>query len=87
MWRYFEKKNAEAIIAADKTFIHFHERNLHTLIPSSEKYVGSTVKFNEKEGYTLIVTMDLLSSSLLRPFIISLEIWEEFNEIVAKLKE
>ena len=85
--KIFQEKNAEAVIAADETFIHFHESNLRTLVPSSEKHVGSTVKFNEKEGYTLIVTMDLLSSSLLRPFIISLEIWEEFNEIVAKLKE
>ena len=57
-------------MAADETFIRFHERNSRILVPSGEKRVGSAAKFNEKEGCTLMVTMDLLSSSLLRPFII-----------------
>ena len=66
----FREKNVGAVMAADKTFIHFHERNLRVLVPSGEKRVGSVAKFNEKEGCTLMVTMDLLSSSLLRRFII-----------------
>ena len=66
----FREKNVGAVMAADETFIHFHERNSRILVPSGEKRVGSAAKFNEKEGCTLMVTMDLLSSSLLRPFII-----------------
>ena len=66
----FREKNVGAVMAADETFIRFHERNSRILVLSSEKRVGSAAKFNEKEGCTLMVTMDLLSSSLLRPFII-----------------
>ena len=66
----FREKNVGAVMAADETFIRFHERNSRILVPSVEKRVGSAAKFNEKEGCTLMVTMDLLSSSLLRPFII-----------------
>ena len=66
----FREKNVGAVMAADETFIRFHERNSRILVPSGEKRVGSAAKFNEKEGCTLMVTMDLLSSSLLRPFII-----------------
>ena len=57
-------------MAANETFICFHEQNSQILVPSGEKCVGSATKFNEKEGCTLMVTMDLLSSSLLQPFII-----------------
>ena len=57
-------------MAADETFFCFHKRHSHILIPSGEKRVGSAAKYNEKEGCTLMVTMDLLFSSLLRPFII-----------------
>lgn len=66
----FREKNGGSVMAADETFIRFHERYAHILDPSSEKYVGSAAKCNEKEGCTLMVTMDLISSSLLRPFIV-----------------
>ena len=61
----FREKNVGAVMAPDETFIRFHERNSRILVPSGEKRVGSAAKFNEKEGCTLMVTMDLLSSSLL----------------------
>lgn len=57
-------------MAGDETFICFHERNSRLLVPSGEKRVGSAAELNEKEGCTLMVTMDMLPSSLLRPFII-----------------
>jgi hypothetical protein len=57
-------------MAADEMFIRFHEHNSRILVPSGEKHVGTAAKFNEKEGCTLMVTMDMLSSSLLHQFII-----------------
>ena len=66
----FREKNVGAVMAADETFIRFHKHNTRILVPSGEKRVGTAAKFKEKEGCTLMVTMDVLSSSLLRPFII-----------------
>jgi len=57
-------------MVADETFTCFHKRTSRILVPSGENCVGSAAKINEKEGCTLMVTMDLLSSSLLRTFII-----------------
>jgi hypothetical protein len=57
-------------MAADEMFTRFHERNSLILVPSGEKRVGTAAKFNEKEGSTMMVTMDMLSSSLLHPYII-----------------
>ena len=57
-------------MAADEMFIRFHEHNSHILVSFSETHVGSVAKFNEKEGCMLMKTMDLLSYSLLHPFII-----------------
>ena len=51
-------------MVAVETFIPFHEFNSLILVPSGEKRAGSTTKLNEKEGCKLMVTMDLLSSSL-----------------------
>ena len=58
----FREKNVGAVMAADETFIRFHERNSRILVPSGEKLVGSTAKFIEKEGCTLMVTMKLLNN-------------------------
>jgi hypothetical protein len=66
----FREKNVGAVMAADETCIRFHERNSRILVLSGEKRVGTAAKFNEKEGCTLMVTMDMLSSSVSRPFII-----------------
>jgi hypothetical protein len=66
----FREKNVGAVMAADETFICFHEHNSRILFPLGEKRVGTAAKFDEKEGCTLMVTMDMLSSSLLCPFII-----------------
>jgi len=68
--KVFRDKNVGAVMAADETFIHFHERHSRILVPTGERHVGSSMRINEKDGCTLMVTLDLLSSSLLRPFII-----------------
>jgi len=53
------------------TLVEADERLIcRVLVPTGEKHVGSSMKINEKDEFTLMVTLDLLSSSLLRPFII-----------------
>ena len=56
--KVFRDKNVGAVMAADETFIHFHERHSRILVPTGEKHVGSAMKINEKDGCTLMVTMD-----------------------------
>jgi hypothetical protein len=49
-----------AVMAAGDSFVRFHQRNTRFLVPLGEKRVGNAAKFNENEGCTLMVTMDML---------------------------
>ena len=77
-------------MATDESLSYFHERDLRVLVPSDEKRVGTAAKFDEKEGYTLMVTVGLLFSSLLCPFIIFTgkfsrnlkKQWQTYSEIL-----
>jgi hypothetical protein len=50
--------NIEVVLAADETFVHFHERGTTVLAPVGEKRIGSTCKIDDKAGCTLVPTMD-----------------------------
>jgi len=58
------------VIAADETFLRFHESSSKVLAPKGAKRVGMALKCNEKEGCTLMVSMEMISSQLLPPFVI-----------------
>ena len=64
----FQENIFGVVIAADKLYIRVPQRNSRFLVPLDEKQVRNEAKFNEKEGCTLMMTMDMLSSSLLRSF-------------------
>jgi hypothetical protein len=66
----FLKEGADVILAANETFLKFHERDIRFLVPRGVKRVGSASKMDEKDGCTLMVTMDMATSQLTHPFII-----------------
>ena len=66
----FEEENVSVVIAADETFLRFHESLSTVLAPEGAKRVGTAIKCNKKEGCTLMVSMEMISSQLLPPFAI-----------------
>jgi len=66
----FKAENVSVVIAADETFLRFHESSSEVLAPRGAKRVGTSLKCNEKEGCTLMVSMEMISSQLLPPFVI-----------------
>jgi OTU-like cysteine protease/DDE superfamily endonuclease len=66
----FRNEQVEVVLAADETFLKFHERDTSLLVPRGVKRVGSAAKLDEKDGCTLMVTMDMSSSQLIPPFLI-----------------
>ena len=66
----FREEDVEVVIAADETFLRFHEASSTVVAPKSVKRVGTAIKSNEKEGCTLMVSMEMITSQLLPPFVI-----------------
>ena len=66
----FREKDVQVVIAADETFLRFHEASSTVVAPKGAKRVGAAMKSNEKEGCTLMVSMEMISSQLLPPFVI-----------------
>jgi hypothetical protein len=66
----FQKAEVDVVVAADETFIRFHEEDSRVLAPVGEKRIGKAVTCDGKSGCTVLPTMDMLSSQLLPPLII-----------------
>ena len=66
----FVASGVEVVLAADETFIRFHEEDSSIICPVGAKRVGRASKKDLKDGATLMVTMDMASSQLTQPFII-----------------
>ena len=56
-WKRFNDEHVDVFIYADKTFPCFHEALLTIVVPKVPKRVVSAVKYNKKEGFTLMVSM------------------------------
>ena len=55
----FKKENVDVVVAADETFVRFHESKNTVIAPLGEKRVGSTAKIDEKSGCTVLPLMDM----------------------------
>ena len=66
----FAEENVSVVISADETFLRFHEASSKVLAPEGTKRVGTALKYKEKEGCTVMVSMEMISSQLLPPFVI-----------------
>ena len=68
--RLFASEGEWYIINADETFLHFHEVSGRYIVPKGEEHVGIASKMSEKDGCTLMVSMEWRTSSLIMPFMI-----------------
>ena len=66
----FMEEDVDVVLAADETFIRFHESYDTVLAPIGEKRIGSTARIDNKMGCTVLPTMDMSASCLLPPMII-----------------
>jgi len=66
----FKDEDALVVICADETFLRFHESSSTVVAPKGAEWVGASIKFNEKEGYTLMVSMEMISLQMLPLFVI-----------------
>lgn len=64
------EEDVQVVIAADETFLRFHDASSTVVAPEGAKRVGTAMKSYEKEGCTLMVSMEMISSQLLPPFVI-----------------
>ena len=68
--KLFASKGVRYIINADETFLRFHEVSGRYIVPKGEEHVGIASKMSEKDGCTLMVSMEWRTSSLIMPFMI-----------------
>ena len=66
----FSKAKVNVVINCDETFIRFHEASKKVLARKGSKRVGVARKLDNKDGCTLMVSMEMRSSQLLPPFVI-----------------
>ena len=66
----FLKENVDYILSSDETFLLFHERYKKVLSKKGSKRVGVARKIDEKDGGTVMVSMEWSSSSLIMPMLI-----------------
>jgi hypothetical protein len=67
---YFKDARVDVVLAADETFIRFHESRGLLIAPSGEKRVGTAAQIDDKAGCTVLPTMDMTASQLLTPMVI-----------------
>ena len=61
----------DVVINADEIFLFFLHDETHVIAPTGIRRVGSNVNpDNDKLGMTVMISMELLSSTLLPPFMI-----------------
>ena len=58
------------MLSSDETFVNFYECIDLSLVPKGTKKVASALKINEKEGCTVMVTLDMLGNRVLPPLIV-----------------
>ena len=75
----FQDENVEVVISEDD-FLKFHERSDTYIVPKVTKRIGSSGKYDEKTGCTLMVTVDMLSSKLVEPMMIFIGSFGERNQ-------
>ena len=66
----FSRANVDVVLAADETFIRFHEDRGFVIGPTGEKRIGAAAQIDDKAGCTVLPTMDMTASRLLAPMVI-----------------
>ena len=66
----FKEENVDAVLSVDETFLRFHECTKKVLAPIGVKRVGVALSDNEKNGSSVMITLDMFANKALAPFII-----------------
>ena len=78
MCKLFKKEDVDVVLLADETFLRFHE--------CTNKVLAFALSVNEKDGCSVMITLDMHLNKALSPFIIftgvfSALLMKEFKEM------
>ena len=68
--KLFKEEDFDVVLLADENFKRFHECTKKVLAPIGVKLVGVTPSVNEKNGCSVMITLDMIANIALPPFII-----------------
>ena len=68
--KLFKEEDVDVILSADGTFLRFHKCTNKVLAPKGVKRVGVALSVNEKNGCSVMITLDMFLNEVLPPFII-----------------
>ena len=68
--KLFKEEDVDVVLSADETFLRFHECTNKVLAPIGVKRVGVVLSVNEKNGCSVMITLDMHLNKALPPFII-----------------
>ena len=60
----------DVVLSSDETFVKFNDVSSLVLVPKGTKKVSSTLKSNEKDGCTVMVTLDMIGNRVFPPVIV-----------------
>ena len=69
MRKLFEEEEIDVVLSADETFLRFYECTKQVLAPKGVKRAGVAFYVNEKNGCSVMITLDVCKYSII-PFII-----------------
>ena len=70
MRKLFKEEDVDVVLSADETFLRFHECTKKVLAPIGVKRIGVALSVNEKNGRSIMITLDMFANIALPPFII-----------------
>jgi len=68
--KLFKEEDVDVVLSADETFLRFHECTKKVLAPIGVKRIGVALSVNEKNGRSVMITLDIFANIALLPFII-----------------
>ena len=69
MRKLFEEENVSVVLSPDKMFLRFNETTKAVLALKGLKRVGVALSVNEKNGYSVVITLYIFTNIALPPFI------------------
>ena len=70
MRKLLKEEDVDIILLANETFLRFHKCTKMDLVPIRVKRVGVALSVNEKNGFSVMITVDMCANIALPPFII-----------------
>ena len=68
--KLFKEEDVDVVLSVDETFLRFHECTNKVLAPIVVNGVGVALSVNEKNGFSVMITVDMCANIALPPFIV-----------------